>query len=230
MSGCRSQGELGPKCQQRFNRRFICFQNTSQTWSKQYNTHKLNSTKPPWRMRQTGFKYRGRCRWLDTGERDTGGHNEGGVGNHTGGNNQEQGRQSQGQEMQGNRGHERQGLQDKTQNKTQKLRIMTKKNRWRRPKCETWGFNAAVHKPMHDYLVMVTTSTSNVQSLCDIGLWWCCLNPQVSFKCLTRTREEHIQEWIATPHQSFKVERSTSENKLCLNHNQNHPVILPYDT
>jgi len=62
---------------------------------------------------------------LDAGERDTGGNNKGGASNHTGGNNQGQGRQSQGQEVKVNRGHERQGLQNKTQNKTQKLWIVT---------------------------------------------------------------------------------------------------------
>jgi len=45
-------------------------------------------------MRQTGFKYTGRWRWLDTGERGTGGHNEGGASNHIKVNNQEQSRQS----------------------------------------------------------------------------------------------------------------------------------------
>jgi len=58
---------------------------------------------------------------LDTRERDTGGHNEGGASDHTGGPNQEQGRYSQGHEMQGNRNR----FQNKTQNKTQKLWIMT---------------------------------------------------------------------------------------------------------
>jgi len=62
---------------------------------------------------------------LDNGERDTGGHNEGVASNHPGGNNQDQGRQLQGQEVQGNGGHERRGLQNETQNKRQKLRIMT---------------------------------------------------------------------------------------------------------
>jgi len=57
---------------------------------RQDDKHKPNGTKPHWRMIGTGFKYTGRRRRLDNGERDTGGHNEGGASN------QDQGRQSQG--------------------------------------------------------------------------------------------------------------------------------------